>query len=146
MPNLIIKILIKTIIILILIFGVIFVVSSGEFSFAKSKIVSILFKKDCSNLAPKNPYPQATSEYAGFNWSKIDRGSRDCEAYNKTFTTGCVEYIQQEISYNECLDNKSEIKKYEAVKPILLVCKKGEDIDGYCFSDWGNNSIEVSLR
>ena len=121
----------------ILILSGVFVVSSGVFSFAKSKIVSTFFKKDCSKLVPKNPYTRATGEYAGFDWSMLDRGSRDCEAYNKTFVTGCMEYIQQKISYNKCLDNKSEIKKYEAVKPILLVCKKGEDIDGYCMSDWG---------
>ena len=99
-------------------------------------VISVFFKKDCSTLTPENPYPQGTGEYAGFDWSMSDRGSRNCEAYNEPFIIGCMEYVKQEINYNKCINNQSVVKEYELVKPVLLFCKNGEDINGYCLSDW----------
>ena len=112
----------------ILILGVVFVVYLGVFSFSN------FFKRDCSKLVPKNPYPQATGEYAGFDWSMLDRGSRDCEAYNEPFIIGCMEYVKQKISYNQCLDNKSNVK-YETIKPVLLK-KCSNYIGEYCMDEW----------
>lgn len=96
-------------------------------------------KFDCLSLVPNNPYTKEkeSAEFTGFEWSKVDRDlreSKDCEAYNESFIVGCMEYIKQEIFYNKCFGNELEVKKYEAIKPILLFCKEDDKIDGYCFS------------
>lgn len=93
--------------------------------------------EDCSDLTPKNPYPQGSSEHTGFVWSELDRGYRNCEAYNKSFIFGCMEYVRQAINYYKCEDNQLKLKKHESVKPILLGCKEEDMVDGVCFSDWG---------
>jgi len=91
---------------------------------------------NCSKLVSKNPYPQGTGEYAGFDWSMLDRGSRDCEAWNKPFIAGCIEHIRQEISYNLCISNQSAVEKLKTVKSILVNCEEGQDIEGYCMTGW----------
>ena len=83
---------------------------------------NFLFAKvDCSRFAPKNLYPESTGKFAGFEWSMLDRGSGDCEAYNQPFIDGCMEYVRQEKSYNDCLYDPSGIKtETKPVRPILL--------------------------
>ena len=98
-------------------------------------IIKLPISKDCSELTPENPYPEGTGGYAGFDWSKLDRGSGDCEAYSEPFIIGCMEYIRQMISYNQCENNQAVIAEYKAIKPVLLTCKEGETVGGYCLSD-----------
>ena len=114
----------------------IFLVSISIFGFYKWSIVSN--KQDCSKLIPENPYPKSAQEsireFSGFEWSKIDRGSRDCEAWNESFISGCMEYVKQENAYNQCLG-----KDIEVVKPVLMDCEESDMIDGYCLSKWSQN-------
>lgn len=109
-----------------LILGVVFVVYSEVFYFKKPKIAAIPLKRDCSQLVPKNPYSHG-GEYTGFEWSMVDRGSRNCEAYNEPFIIGCMEHVKQEESYNKCIG----VKETQEVKPVLLKNCSNE-IAGYC--------------
>ena len=75
----------------------------------------------CSRFTPKNLYPESTGKFAGFEWSMLGRGSGDCDAYNQPFIDGCMEYVRQEKSYNDCLYDPSGIKtETKPVRPILL--------------------------
>jgi len=79
------------------------VITTGYFVLNNSDDTAL----SCSELSPKNPYAQGTGEYAGFEWSMLDRGSRNCEAYNEPFIAGCMEHIRQSIQYNNCLYGES---------------------------------------
>lgn len=121
----------RVIISILLILCVTLIVSWDLFFALKSKTLSTFFKKDCSKLIPENPYLRRDDKFVGFEWSMIDRGSRNCEAYNEPFILGCMEYIRQEKTHNKCLD---VIKNTEEVKPILLSCSDKIDTKGdtYC--------------
>lgn len=103
---------------LVLTFGIgLFVIKEWNFV-AKTVNHSDLFKNDCSKLAPKNPYLEKSGgEFAGFDWAMFDKGSRNCEAYNESFISGCMEYVRQEKDYNTCLGVSEDVQE---VNPILL--------------------------
>lgn len=133
----------------VVIAGVLFIVglqykdlTSQEFNKGNAINNFLSIKIDCSKGVPKNPYPERTSKYTGFEWSRLDRGSRDCEAWNQPFIDGCMEYVRQEKSYNDCLYDQSGINiETKLANPVLLgTCS--DRLAGYCLDGLGVSSLQ----
>lgn len=56
--------------------------------------------RDCSILAPSNPYSNGSRHYAGFEWGE---SGNSCGDNSSSFIEGCEEYENQEEVYNNCL-------------------------------------------
>lgn len=55
--------------------------------------------KDCSSLAPHNPYDEGSGHYAGFKWGE---DGKSCGGNSTSFIEGCEEYDAQEEAYDAC--------------------------------------------
>jgi hypothetical protein len=59
--------------------------------------------KDCSSLAPNNPYDEGTGHYAGFEWGLE---GNYCDGNSDSFIEGCQGYETQQAAYSACLKNE----------------------------------------
>lgn len=56
--------------------------------------------RDCSSLAPNNPYDEGSGHYAGFEWGTE---GNDCDGNSNSFIEGCEDFQSQQEDYNNCL-------------------------------------------
>lgn len=55
--------------------------------------------KDCSTLAPNNPYDEGSGHYAGFLWGEE---GNTCGGNSDSFIEGCEDYARQEAALQAC--------------------------------------------
>lgn len=60
--------------------------------------------KDCSILAPNNPYEDDSGHFAGFEWQQENNGI--CDGNSESFNEGCEEFNRQQSDYIACINKK----------------------------------------
>lgn len=60
--------------------------------------------KDCSLLAPHNPYDEGSGHYAGYEWAQ--ENGTDCNGNSDSFNEGCETYARQQVDYDNCVYQK----------------------------------------